>query len=265
MAKYANAPLKYVVFAADLSPVSLLGDSQALDEIHAALRDALPVREDLTNALVAGPDSVFRNTSGTRLVDAARHLAVLVTPARIVVDTTRYSTFRDFLSFLETVFDAIAAVAPGRACRRLGLRYIDEIRVPNAQPGNVLQWRDWINVELLPAIALHETSRTREVSGVIEDTDDDGFGVRFAWHTGSGYVVAPNGPLIVPEPSEPGPYFALDTDSYWSAKPGVDIVGLGDPALVDRVRRLHEPVQSFFETSLTDRLRSEVLRPLEAT
>ena len=87
--------------------------------------------------------------------------------------------------------------------------------------------------------------------------------MRFTWHTGHGHLVNPEGPLIVPEPGDPSPYFALDTDSYWDARPGAEVLGLGDPALLERVRALHDPVQEYFEMSLTDRLRDEILQPVK--
>jgi uncharacterized protein (TIGR04255 family) len=264
MPRYSNAPLKLVVFAADLSPVATLGESATLDRIHAALRDELPIREDVTNALVPGPDGSLQPATGARLVDGAQHRAVFLTPSRIAADTTQYSTFGEFAGFLDRVLNAVADVAPGRACRRLGLRYVDEIRVPGAEPGNVQQWRGWVDDRLFPAVALRDRPQKsrREIAGVVDDTDDDGFGVRFAWHTGNGHAVQPVGPLIVPNPSPPGPYLALDTDSYWVAQPGTQVLGLGDPGLINRVRKLHEPVQSYFEMTLTERLREDVLGPV---
>jgi uncharacterized protein (TIGR04255 family) len=264
VARYSNAPLKLVVFAAELSPAALLGETATLDQIHARLRDELPIREDVTNALVPGPDGGLQPANGARLVDRGQHRAVMVTPLRIAADTTAYSTFSEFAGFLSRVLDAIAAVAPGRACRRLGLRYVDEIRVPAAEPGNIEQWRDWVDDSLFPTVAFRDRpgNSRREIAGVVDDTDDDGFGVRFAWHTGNGHAVQPVGPLVVPNPSAPGPYLALDTDSYWTTQPGAEVLGLGDPALMDRVRKLHEPVQSYFEMTLTDRLRQEVLGPV---
>jgi uncharacterized protein (TIGR04255 family) len=264
VARYTNAPLKYVVFVAELSPVSLLGDMSVLDRVHHELRRDLPVREDLTDAVVPRPDGSLTSASGARFVDGEQHRAVVVMPSRISVDTTKYSTFSEFLAFLGRVLDAVASVAPGRACRRLGLRYVDEIRLPSAEPGNVEQWRGWVDDALFPGVAFRERAGNarREIAGVVDDSSDDGFGVRFAWHTGNGHAVQPNGPLIVPDPSESGPYLALDTDSYWMARPGTEVLGLGDPALLDRVRRLHEPVQDYFEMTLTDRLRNEVLGPV---
>ena len=209
------------------------------------------------------PDGTLAMSTGARFVDSDQHRAVLVTPSRVSVDTTQYVSFDEFSGFLERVLDAVAARAMGRACGRLGLRYVDEIRVPGTESGNVDQWRGWIDDGLLPAAALRPSDRRRELAGVIDDAGDDGFGVRFTWHTGNGHAVQPSGPLIVPNPSEPGPYFALDTDSYWTAKPGTGILGLGDPALLQRVRHLHEPVQALFEMSLTDQLRHDVLLPIE--
>jgi uncharacterized protein (TIGR04255 family) len=263
VAKYTHAPLRLVVFAAELSPVALLGETATLDQIHARLREDLPIREDVTNALVPGPDGALVPANGARFVDRGQHRAVIVTPSRIASDTTRYSTFSEFARFLDRVLSAVAAVAPGRACRRLGLRYVDEIRVPGTEAGNVDQWREWIDASLFPAVVLRERAGNsrREIAGVVDDTDENGFGVRFTWHTGNGHAVLPVGPLIVPDPSPAGPYFALDTDSYWVAQPGTDVVGLGDPTLLERVHKLHEPVQDYFEMTLTDKLRDEVLGP----
>ena len=130
MSRYRYAPLKYVLFVAELGSVSVLSERQALDTIHAELKNDVPVREDLDNAVIARPDGTFSGAGGARFVDGAQHRAVVVGPSRVAVDTTDYTTFSEFAAFLERVVAAVAAIAPGRACRRLGLRYIDEIRVP---------------------------------------------------------------------------------------------------------------------------------------
>ncbi len=259
MARYENPPLRYVVFVAELRSAAVLGETGALDRIHEALGDALPVREDNS-----GPPMLRPGIAGARFVDGAQHRAVAVGPSMIAVDTTSYSTFNEFSEFLGRVFDAVASVAAGRACQRLGLRYVDEIRIPDAQPGNVEQWRPWINPDLIPPVALKATTGNREISGLIDDDRGDGFGVRIAWHTGTGHVVQPQGPLIVPHASEPGPYFAIDTDSYWNFVPGADILALGDPTLKKYVDSLHDPVHEFFEMSLTERLRNEILIPVKS-
>jgi uncharacterized protein (TIGR04255 family) len=262
VARYKNAPLKYVIFVAELGSVSVLSERAALDAIHAALKQDVPVREDLSGAAFALADGTLSPASGARFVDGAQHRAVVVAPSRISVDTTMYRTFSEFADFLERVVGAVAEVAPGRACRRLGLRYIDEIRVPNARRGDVAQWREWIDESLFAPVVERQSQGERDISGAVDEKREDGFGVRFTWHTGFGHVVNPEGPLIVPEPSEPSPYFAFDTDSYWAARPGAEILGLGDPALLERIRVLHEPVQEYFEMSLTDRLRNEILKPV---
>jgi uncharacterized protein (TIGR04255 family) len=259
MALYENAPLRYVVFVAELRSAAVLGEAAALDAIHEVLRGSLPVREDSS-----GPPMLQSAMAGARFVDGVQHRAVVVGPSMVTVDTTSYSTFGEFSDFLDVVLDAVADVAPGRACQRLGLRYIDEIRIPDAQPGNVEQWREWINNELIPPVAFKATEDYRDISGVIDDKRSAGFGVRFTWHTGTGHVVNPQGPLLVPDASEPGPYFAIDTDSYWKFMPGADILTLGDSALKKHVHSLHDPVHEFFEMSLTDRLRNEILVPTKS-
>jgi uncharacterized protein (TIGR04255 family) len=260
VATYKNAPLKYVVFGVEISPSAVLGEREVLDQIHEALRAEVPVREDSTSELVPPGLAGLVRASGARFVDGDQHLAVAVTPNRVAVDTTDYSDFDQFFAFLTRVLDAVAAVAPGRACRRLGLRYVDEIRIPGAVPGDVEQWSGWLDESLFAASTARPTTGRREISGVLDDSLEDGYGIRFAWHTGTGYAVQPQGPLMVPDPADPGPYFALDTDSYWSAN---EVLGLGDPSLIQRVAKLHEPIKDLFETCITDKLRNEVLLPQE--
>jgi uncharacterized protein (TIGR04255 family) len=259
--RYRNAPLKYVIFAADLSPASILGETATLDRVFDALRDILPVRED-TNIGTEFP--LMAPQGGSRFVDKEQHRAVAIGPTRLVVDTTAYTSFTEFSGFLERVLDAVSSVAAGRACRRLGLRYVDEIRIPQKMSGDVVEWTDWMDPALFPPFVLSPArKKPLNFAGVVNDAKDEGgFGVRFAWHTGEGYAVQPDGPLRVPNPSAPGPYLALDTDSYWSSEPGTEVLGLGDPLLLERISLLHEPVQEYFESHLTHRIRHDVFQPV---
>ncbi len=166
VATYENAPLRYVVFVLELSPAAVLGERTTLDQIHDALKSVLPVRED-GDQLTPGLVGLVR-TPGARFVSAQKDRAVAVTPDRIVIDSTQYSTFGEFADFVGRVLSTVAALAPGRACRRLGLRYVDEIRIPKALPGNVEQWVAWVNGDLLSAALAHTAVGPREISGVID-------------------------------------------------------------------------------------------------
>jgi uncharacterized protein (TIGR04255 family) len=260
MAEYPNAPLAYVIFAANVRPAAVLGEPATLDRIYDRLRDRFPVREDGGRVILEPFPSPFLGSpgGGARFVDVDQQTAVFVSPSVIHVDTTAYTNFTAFTELLGRIFDVIAEVAPGRACSRLGLRYVDEIRVPEMPAGSPHAWSEWIDARLFPPVALEESAAPRDLAGVIEESSGGGYAVRFSWHTGNGYAVQPVGPLLVPGAPQPGPYFGLDTDSYWQAQPGAPVLSFGDGSLVERVRRLHDPVQRFFERSLTDRLRTEV-------
>ncbi len=148
----------------------------------------------------------------------------------------------------------------------LGLGTLTRFVFRRRYPGNVEQWVAWVNGDLLSAALAHTAVGPREISGVIDERIGDGYGVRFAWHTGVGYFVQPEGPLNVPNPAPAGqPYFALDTDSYWLADTSGHVLTVDAADLAARIQRLHDPVQERFESSIEDKLRDEVLIPREQT
>lgn len=264
MARYKNAPLRYVLFVADLNPVTALGEAAVHDRIHEALRDILPVREDQTGMtpFLGADGKIIPVSGGTRLVSSDQTHAAQIAPVRIAMDATVYSTFPEFMKMLTRFVDAVAEEARGRTIRRLGLRYIDEIRVPGVRAGHVEDWEPWIEPSRLSTIPTSAGHRQRSIASVVDDTLDDGFGVRFAWQTGVGYAVQPTGPLLVPNPAPPDqPFFMIDTDSRWTAQPGEPILTLGEPELLPAIVHLHDQIQDLFETSITDRLRDEILQP----
>src|SRR5689334_6346856 len=107
VAEYENAPLRYVVFAVELRSVSVLGERTAVDRVHEALRDLLPVREDIPDSLLPGPEGTgLIRSPATRFVDGQQHRALLVAPSRVAIDTTTYSTFSEFTAFVGRAFDA---------------------------------------------------------------------------------------------------------------------------------------------------------------
>ncbi|MCH7583274.1 MAG: TIGR04255 family protein, partial [Acidobacteria bacterium] len=72
-----------------------------------------------------------------------------------------------------------------------------------------------------------------------------------------GQAVHGQGPLAVDPVDTNQPYFLLDIDSFWEAR---SFEEYDADRILEISDDLHRPVRSLFETSITDRLRDQVLR-----
>jgi uncharacterized protein (TIGR04255 family) len=59
-------------------------------------------------------------------------------------------------------------------------------------------------------------------------------------------------------PSNSGPYFLVDIDSFWAAGDAVPEFSVN--RALEMIDQLHGPVRELFEAAITERLRTEVLR-----
>jgi uncharacterized protein (TIGR04255 family) len=181
--------------------------------------------------------------------------AASIRDTSIVLETVRHGGWEDMRSLLADVLTARQQVGDIDGVERIGLRYINEIRVPESDGTD---WGQWVDASLLGQAEIGHNLG-------FEPMQWQGFAVfnrgiqRFlALRHGpqEGYAVEPGGDLKRPTPT-PGPYFLLDIDSFWATDgetPEFDI-----PFLLQTADDIHEPVRSLFESLITDRLRKEVL------
>ncbi len=185
-----------------------------------------------------------------------RTTAVTFRLGAVVVETTRYDHYERLREIAERAFEAREAAGSVDGIERVGLRYIDEIRVPGAE--DLLSWSQWVDSALVgpaPLAAAHglTTAQWQGVT-VFEGTDRSALVLRYGPR--DGYAVDPGGELRRPAPG-PGPFFLLDIDSYWAPD---DVPAFDLQALLERCDALHKPVRGLFESLITDKLREEVLR-----
>jgi len=71
-----------------------------------------------------------------------------------------------------------------------------------------------------------------------------------------GYAVDPQGPTRRKDPTGPGLFFLLDSDSCWLNEEKVP--EFKTDWILDRSDLLHEPAREFFKIAVSDKLRDEV-------
>jgi uncharacterized protein (TIGR04255 family) len=265
---YESDTLRYVALEVRYPPVEVLAAPAPPASLREDLRPTFPVYDqvaDLNLNLVAGAPAaqqVIRHRFFTR----DRLAMITVSRDGLTLETTSYpgwSTFRD--QFRDLV-GAVAASSVPDGVLRIGLRYIDEIRVPNLS--NTAEWSEWIDPRLAAPLSLYsQPPSTGQIS--LQYGEAPGYLTVFrAAPVPHGRTVQAQGPLRLPFETPDGPYFLLDTDSSW-VDPERQVPEFDVERIVGIAEELHAPCIELYEASIGGRLRSEVLnqprRPQGAT
>lgn len=258
---YPNAPLEFVACEVRFPLAPALGDDAALPRLHSSFYKWLPIVEPgLETTMIMGPGAAQPpiTTKNVRFVARDRRLGVLVAPTQVTVETTAYTRYPDFRASVERALEAVEAAGmsiPGIA--RVGMRYIDEVRVPGVNE-HLADWTGFIDERLSSAATLSLAGLEPSiVQGVLQFELGDGQRIVVRYGAMRGQAVS-DAPLRRRKREESGAYFLVDIDSFWTAEDGLPEFTTGATlALCDR---LHEPVWQLFEAIVTERLRDEVLR-----
>jgi uncharacterized protein (TIGR04255 family) len=183
-------------------------------------------------------------------------VSVTVAPTALIVETTAYSRFEEFLDVVQRALEAVNNAVSLAGIQRVGLRYIDEIRVAGVDAP--VDWDGYINDGLLWATRLDPNLHPQRTEGVAEFEMEGGYRTVMRFGAMSGRVVDPGGPLRVRRTGD-GPFFLIDLDSFWLPRDG-DVPEFSVERVLDTCTELRKPIRGLFEASITDRLRDEVLR-----
>jgi uncharacterized protein (TIGR04255 family) len=253
---YNHPPIAMVaveVRHSGLDPVSAEGFST----IRQRLRKSWPLQVAAQDVTVdfgsSGPSPII--TEYQRFTTRDRRSAIAIRPGSTTVETVDYKGWDDLRLALQTALKVRAEVSEPSGYERVGLRYIDEVRVP--EPEEPIDWSLWMHSALLAADPPEGVDLPlTEWQGLTKFGPSDGHTIVLRYGPRNGYAVEPNGPLKRAT-TPTGPFFLLDFDSFWE---NPDVVPEFAPAeLLDRCDRLHAPVRAMFEGLITDRLRKEVL------
>lgn len=258
---YPNAPVALVaieircVASEPLSP-------KARSEIKKRVAKDLPIlRNTQAMSIVGQFDSAeppqFRTEQFAKLFNRQQTIAASIKDDAIVLETTSYRHFEPLRDLAVSVMEARNRVAPVDGFERIGLRYIDEIRVPHET--DIPDWSKWIDPRL---VGMNDVARdlgfeVQASQGVLgmKVREDQHLMLRFGPQ--DGVAVDVNGELRRPVPVD-SKYFLCDIDSFWQSQ--------GETPEFDAQRvlkicdDLHLPVRKVFESIVSEKLREEVFR-----
>jgi uncharacterized protein (TIGR04255 family) len=205
---------------------------------------------------VQPPNMRFENL--TRITVRDRTQVATLRPDSLSIEATRYGGYGEFRPLLERVFGAVERVLEPDGLTRLGLRYINEIRVPGLSA--VDDWAEWVGPALLAPLAEGLSRLQWNNTAQYETGEEKRLVLRYG--PADGPVVQSGGVLKRPFAPGPGPVFIMDFDSFWQPS---DIPAFATESLLAACDELRRPARALFDQLITDRLINDVFRKERVT
>lgn len=264
---YPNAPVVLVALEVRHPTADAISPAQRL-KIKRRLSAHVPIMRSgqltqitaaMQTAGVPGSAPDLRIEEFPRYFSRDNTVAVSMRAEAVVIEATRYGRWEHLRELVAEVLDARQEVGGIDGVERVGLRYVDEIRVPG-EP--VHDWAPWVDPTLLGPAPIGEELGlpVAQWQGIAVFTPGRDRTVVLRYGPRDGYAVDPGGELKRSIPT-PGPFFLVDIDSFWT--PGEGVPEFDIKTLLTTCDELHAPVRRIFERLVTDRLREEVFRHVD--
>lgn len=240
---YRTNPLKVVIAQLRFPPILDFGDARVAP-FQEAVAAAFPfVSEEQQVGIAIGPQGVtppqqtrvfrFRNSEGDASIVLARDFVALEA-------NNAYSTFEDFADQAKAMLSGLETLSV-HASIRIGLRYLNELRHPNARKPS--EWRPFLNEEMLGMVggALLGDSVLNAVQEIrLRDDADTTLVMRH------GYFGA--------EVTNDDPFYLIDIDCY-TERNDEDVSA---DHVIGELTGFHDSIHSIFESSITDEMRDHL-------
>jgi len=257
---YPNAPLALAAVEVRYPYTPGLASHSRIAALQELLSDVAPLAEPaFEKEIPLAMASVPVDRQLLRFRSRDQSTAVTITDTNVIVESAAYPGYPAYRPLLDLVLRALTKDRLPVGLQRIGLRYINEVRAPDvASP--TLDWQEWLEPTLLAPANFQErvTLPVRSWQGLVQFDHGLRGGLVLRYGPGEGYAVDRSA-IKRPGPSQDGHFFLLDLDSYWEA-PADDIPAFDAGDVLALCDRLHDPIKSVFECSLSDKLRDQVLK-----
>jgi uncharacterized protein (TIGR04255 family) len=240
---YKRHFIKSVIFRIDFPiPIPSLDALERPNDFQRAVLNSFPILEEtkmFKQETKMSPEGMVNNQKESRLYNfynSDRTCHIGLESSFLFIEHTRYAGYDDFISLEELVFNSLFTSWPDTPVNRLGLRYLNEINLPN--PTDILNWSQYINPNLLSALGLFGGSDklTRYI-------------VHSEFRSNDHFARIVTG---IPNPDYPGLIrqrkFVIDIDLYTNE-------AVDKQEIRPKLDIYHDAVISYFENSITQPLR----------
>jgi uncharacterized protein (TIGR04255 family) len=157
-----HAPLELVVFQAKHEVKPVVSEPGSALRIQGLLKHDYPTLEQAATAefvFEAGPEGMQTSGGearpvGWRLRSSDNRWTVVLMPDFVALESTGYTTWTHFNERLSELVAAVQEVVAPALLQRVGLRYIDKIRIQEAARPE--EWTDWVDSSLLTLASMSE-------------------------------------------------------------------------------------------------------------
>ena len=256
-----NAPVALVTMEIRHPATDSLTESSGKELKH-LLFEYLPIErqaQDMAWSMGAGGNPTPTAERFVRYVNRDNTLAGSMKTQALVIETTAYTSFESLVDLAMRVMDARAQVSSIVGVERIGLRYVLEVRVPVGAGGRI-EWANWIAEPLLgpQGVAPGGLTLTEWQGAAVYREAQPGKSMIVRYGPGLGQALDPNYHLRRTIPVQPGPFFLLDIDSFWT--PVGSIPEYNRDAVLATFQNLYEPARAVFQEMLIGRPQDDLLR-----
>lgn len=254
---FEASPLALVTAEIRFTDAARLRRQEVKDAVSIALEDRFPFAEPLQqtdlNFTPSAPPQIQQRV-GVVLKNQDSTETLTLMAESLTYETTAYITFEGLLDAVTAASEVLVAAKVRPAMRRVGLRYIDEVRVPDLIE-NVREWGKWIDRRLVGHLDVGpEGVPATMTQGVTTYDLGGGNGLNFR------FAALNQGPIVVPQylqrPAfESGPFFVLDFDGFHDFA-GQKSVPLTPEVVRSSLTAVHAPCGATFQRSITNAARA---------
>jgi uncharacterized protein (TIGR04255 family) len=255
---FSASPLALVAAEIRFTDAARLRQQETKDAVTIALEERFPFGEQLqqTDLNIAGPAAMpqIQQRIGVVLKNAASTETLTIMSESLTYETTAYATFDDLLEAITAACEALVAAKVRPAMRRVGLRYIDEVRVPDPIT-DVRDWGKWIDRRLIEHLDVGPDGVAATMTQGITTYDlGEGKGLNFR------FAALNHGTVVVPQylqrPAiESVPFFVLDFDGFHDFA-DKEATPLSSEVVANDLAAVHVPCGTAFQRSITDDARA---------
>jgi uncharacterized protein (TIGR04255 family) len=244
---FERPPLVLAAFEVRFSNLPEVSDRDYIEPFRRAIESNYPELTPANQVTVQ-----FDLTSGEprqlqtvqwRFTNKDANWTVVLAPDFLTLEARRYGHFEEFTSRLRSLLIALSEHVRPKVGTRLGLRYINEIRVGTEGLDSIVR-PEMLGLLSVAEFAEHAAQSVQEVT--LRFPEDQSIQVRHGFF--------PDGSTVQPPPGKrapSGPFYLLDLDAsrVFSAPALLEV----EPDVIgEHVERYHDEIEKLFRWSMTD-------------